>query len=327
MFQTKILRAFILSVGVALVIDGAHAEFASKVSRIAERTSNDYPWKTADDNGVIVDPNYPLPSPTIDPCSDNGNGTFGNTNGDAYELTYFYEMVTTPGSDASSVLASLESSIANTVLSSTLMGCVRRKLIRKRRTEGTSLVGISSSPADSVTGEECAIAEGEPCDIVSGKMTLYLSENDETVQADILEIIKTGMTSGSFASEVEGIEELVYFVPDDGITDDDDDAAGAVQSPGESTNDQAAKGGLSTIPLIASGVAALVLLGVVAGRRAYKKRSEFNELDDDGEDHEQNKNDTLDNSAVLNTGSMDGLNDTQGSVTVTSCCDAFSTPY
>lgn len=151
-------------------------------------------------------------------------------------------------------------------------------------------------------------------------MTLYLSENDETVQADILEIIKTGMTSGSFASEVEGIEELVYFVPDDGTTDD---AAGAVQTPGASTNDQAAKGGLSTIPLIASGVAALVLLGVVAGRRAYKKRSEFNELDDDGEDHEQNKNDTLDNSEVV----VDGLNDTQGSVTVTSCCDAFSTPY
>lgn len=158
-FQTKILRAFILSVGVALVIDGAHAESASKVSRITERISNDYPWKTADDNGVIVDPNSPLPSPTIDPCSDNGNGTFGNTNGDAYELTYFYEMVTTPGSDASSVLESLESSIASTVLSSTLMACARRKLIRKRRTEGTSLVGISSSPADSVTGE------GEFCDL------------------------------------------------------------------------------------------------------------------------------------------------------------------
>lgn len=291
---------------------------------MAERISNDNLWKTVDDNGVIVNPNSPVQSPTIDPCSDNGNGTFGDTNGDAYELTYFYEMVTTPGSDVSSMLASLESSIADAVLSSTLMVCARRKLVRKRRTEGSSLVGIASSPADSVTGEDCAITEAEPCDVVSGKMTLYLSENDPTVQANILEMIKDGMTNGSFADDVDGIEELVYFVPEDETTDD---AASAVESPGASTTGQAAKGNLSTIPLIASGVAALILLGVVAGRRAHKKKGEFNELHDDGEDNEQNKNDTLDNSAVLNTGSMDGLNDTQGSVTVTSCCDAFNTPY
>lgn len=153
-------------------------------------------------------------------------------------------------------------------------------------------------------------------------MTLYLNENDPNVEADILEIIKNGMSSGSFAASVADIEELVYFVPDDGTTDDGTSAA---QGPGAATTGQAAKGGLSTIPLIASGVAALILLGVIAGRRAHKKRGSFNELEDDGEDHEQNKNDTLDD--VVNIGSMDGLNDTQGSVTVTSCCDAFGTPY
>jgi hypothetical protein len=121
---------------------------------MVERTSNDNPWKTVDDNSVIVNPSTPTETPIIDPCSDNGNGTFGNTNGDAYELTYFYEMVSAPGSDVSSTLASLESTIASAVLSSSLLSCVRRRnLVRKRRTEGTSLVGIASYPADSVTGE------------------------------------------------------------------------------------------------------------------------------------------------------------------------------
>jgi hypothetical protein len=186
---------------------------------------------------------------------------------------------------------------------------------------------LETIDTNTISSLDCAIAEGEPCDVVSGKMTLYLKENDPTVEADILEIIKNGMSSGSFAASVTDIEELVYFVPEDGTTDDADDGTSAVQGPGAATTGQAAKGGLSTIPLIASGVAALILLGVIAGRRAHKKKGEFNELEDDGEDHDQNNNDTLDDSAVVNTGSMDGLNDTQGSVTVTSCCEAFGTPY
>lgn len=160
---------------------------------------------------------------------------------------------------------------------------------------------------------------------------MYLSENDASVKDSILNIIQNGMTDGTFAASVQDIEELVYIDPnaitddDDAITDDDE--TNGVQGPGMTNTGKAAKGGLSTIPLIASGVAALILLGVIAGRRATNKNREFDELEDDNQNEQNQDTDETQDKTEYVVGNDSYLDQTGGSVTVTSCCDVMNTPY
>lgn len=181
MFRIKILPAITIFLVSTLFVETSVALPTIMVSRMDERIVDDNPPKVADDNSVVVTiptaspPTASFPTmsspaasppstapvsgtsptnsiPIPDPCTDNNDGSFGISSGDGYEIAYLYEMVSLPGSDILNALAGLEAVISNAVLSSSLLSCgTRRKFIRTRRAQGSSIIGISSFPSDSVT--------------------------------------------------------------------------------------------------------------------------------------------------------------------------------
>lgn len=160
----------------------------------------------------------PTSSPTIlnplcqPQASNETNGQFyGAKAPQGMEVSYKYEMEYDPSksSSASDIVEDLENAITNTLLA-TFSGCsntrkrhLRSKDVNQRRlndgSDGGAVVGLSSSPVDvAIEGETCkSITTAlNQCNIMDGKLTLYLSETSNTTFyfQQVVNSLHTGMS-------------------------------------------------------------------------------------------------------------------------------------
>ncbi len=94
---------------------------------------------------------------TLDPCSSNGNGSFGDSSTDAIEIKYDYEMVTVTSADIEDTLSKVEAAISAAILNSSFLTCeINRNLAAGLRQKKESITGMSSKPNEKITEDgEC----------------------------------------------------------------------------------------------------------------------------------------------------------------------------
>jgi len=161
---------------------------------------------------------------------------------------------------------------------------------------------------------DCSHAEvidDNQCDVVEGRLQLYVDGNAEFHEEEIMNLIKTEMSSsGSLASLNADIIELKYFDGDE-PTDNNSGGEGIGNAPGQKKAD----GNFNSTPLIASGACAAVLLGFFAGKRMMKKDVESESVEDSENPYADQSDDVNDSVFAPVNGSH--LN-SSGSVTVSS---------
>ena len=137
------------------------------------------------------------------------------------EVTYFYEVTVSDGVDFGDVNDAMNTQVS-TATGSDLIGCnqIRRrkllesKLVGRRLSGSLIVVGVSPDPADTVQDLGCEVLEEEPCAVIRGGMTLYLThkpgwESDgwrklesfddiESASIAALNTIKKKMNNGAF---------------------------------------------------------------------------------------------------------------------------------
>lgn len=158
------------------------------------------------------------------------------------------------------------------------------------------------SPAELINDNEC--------NVVEGRLTIYVVENAKSHEADIMDLIKKGMSNGSLASTNTDIIELKYFDVDNPINPSKDGDGNAGKSGQKKAN-----GNLNRAPIIASAACAAVLVGFFAGKRLMKK-------DAKSEPAEDSENPYADQSIDVNDSIIASVNgshlNSSGSVTVSS---------
>eukprot|EP00557_Chaetoceros_sp_GSL56_P014101 CAMPEP_0176483272 /NCGR_PEP_ID=MMETSP0200_2-20121128/3830_1 /TAXON_ID=947934 /ORGANISM="Chaetoceros sp., Strain GSL56" /LENGTH=335 /DNA_ID=CAMNT_0017879663 /DNA_START=153 /DNA_END=1160 /DNA_ORIENTATION=+ len=214
------------------------------------------------------------------PCTENTDGSFGNTSTTAIQVIYNFEMVTVSNTDVESTLSALEDDISSAVAGSGIVSCMRRRKLRRK----LAVTGLSSSPQDKVLDEECSLVEDVGtgnCNVIEGRLTVYVDGNSDQVTSDVKSVIKNGMEDGHFASSSDDIIQLVYFEADDAIQPDD-----SIQPPPDNNLESKTKGGVGATPFIASGACALALIGFITGQRMLMK----NKQNDETEENEEPEN-------------------------------------
>ena len=94
---------------------------------------------------------------TLDPCSSNGDGSFGNISTEAIEIKYDYEMVTVASANIEDTLSKLEDAISAAILGSSFLTCgINRNLAAGLRQKKETITGISSKANEKITEDgEC----------------------------------------------------------------------------------------------------------------------------------------------------------------------------
>ena len=144
------------------------------------------------------------------------------------------------------------------------------------------------------------------CDVVEGQLTLYVEGDAQSHEADIMDLIKNGMNSGSLVSSLASADiiELKYF---DGET-----PGATVENPGQ----QKAKGNYRRAPIIASAACAAVLFGFCVGKQLMMKKDEESEPVEDSENPYADQSIDVNDSIIA---SVNGSHlNSSGSVTVSS---------
>jgi len=178
MLKPTLLSLALIGFAIGVSAESANASLVSKVAVAAssiERVLDDrkpdvdIPERNANNDYVFPNTSSPTDSPApsltaspsaspndepVNPCTSNGDGSFGDTSSINVEVEYNYEMVTEPDADVGETLSNLESAISDLILGSSLVTCgSRRNLkvsLRQRKLQGEldGLVGLSSSPPD-----------------------------------------------------------------------------------------------------------------------------------------------------------------------------------
>ena len=158
------------------------------------------------------------------------------------------------------------------------------------------------------------VVDDNQCKVVEGQLTLYVEGDAKSHEADIIDLIKTGMNSGSLvlslASTNTDIIELKYFDGDKPINPNNGEN-GTAENPGQ----KKANGNYNRAPIIASAACAAVLFGFFAGKRMMKKDVESEPVEDSENPYADQSIDVNDSIIAPVNGSH--LN-SSGSVTVSS---------
>lgn len=195
-----------------------------------------------------------------------------------------------------SIVGDLEGTFSDSLLGLLSADVCRRRLRlsfkgggngKRRRLVG-ELTGLSSSPADQQADVGCAALSAEACDaVVDGRLTLYAPESTDSsaLTAEVLEIMRTSMSDGTYASNDPRIDRLALVEPGvQGITEGED----ADQL--ETLGDEGAGGPSRRMPFVVAGsvvAALLVLLLLMCGLRRRRKEGAADE-DSDEESRESN---------------------------------------
>jgi len=257
----------------------------------------------------------PITEPTLSPSSTwiidpiCYGGEDINIVNDSYAETilYNYEIVTTQNSDINQVLGSLEIFIANNLASLYRDDCNNDSQGGKNDSQegrilsGLQVQGLSAMPLDQVkTERECQAppADGNHvCNVVEGRLTLYLSDQNDSQKERALSKIEEDMHNGSYNSADTSIITLRFLTDADidnvngqGEEDEKDSVGGEL-----GMSQEKAVGTISLAPFIATGACA-VLIGLVLGRRYLNKTNEVKQLEKVGtgslDDYDDNGNPT-----------------------------------
>jgi len=154
------------------------------------------------------------------------------------------------------------------------------------------------------------VVDDNQCKVVEGQLTLYVEGDAKSHEADIIDLIKTGMNKGYLASTNDDIIELKYFDGDKPINPNNDENGTA-----ENPRQKKANGNYNRAPIIASAACAAVLFGFFAGKRMMKKDVESEPVEDSENPYADQSIDVNDSIIAPVNGSH--LN-SSGSVTVSS---------
>jgi hypothetical protein len=176
---------------------------------------------------------------TLDVCVPDSQGVFGSTEGTEEFVEFGYALETTPGATNAQVAAAvqgLEDDIGSLVVASLFEECASsRRLQEITHRRLATAVGLSPKPDDVLLSDRncpSGSGEGNRCDVVRSRMTIYLSEASRRLQdfesADqIRTIVREAMNSGDLNDTQPNVERVSYVdldtLTDDDVTDRDGD--------------------------------------------------------------------------------------------------------
>jgi hypothetical protein len=176
---------------------------------------------------------------TLDVCVPDSQGVFGSTEGTEEFVEFGYALETAPGATNAQVTAAiqgLEDDIASLVVASLFEECASsRRLQEITHRRLATAVGLSPKPDDVLLSDRncpSGSGEGNRCDVVRSRMTIYLSEASRRLQdfesADqIRTIVREAMDSGDLNDTQPNVERVSYVdldtLTDEDVTDRDGD--------------------------------------------------------------------------------------------------------
>lgn len=223
---------------------------------------------------------YPTSDPSIsisDACLVSPTGFFGEVTSNEILIDYNYQIEYWESTSIDNIVSSLEVEISDLIVHSIVSDCAVSSNTIDSPFASTSteemVVGISALTDDKVTGNDCQnpTLPGVTCDIVEGRLTLFLQESARLLQtaATIIEIkdsitslIHDGMENNELTFAHIAIVKLTFI--SDPTTDETDGPANLVNNTQEIRTDDFPMYGWVIIACIVT-----VLAGIV-GRQGKK---------------------------------------------------------
>ena len=215
-------------------------------------------------------------------CSTTDSGVFGDIDGEAEVVSFYYAVELAEGTSESEftslMLPDLELAMNDAVLPALFADCAAASTGLRRVLAQGKVSGVSTRPFDSI--ETDVACTGLNCHGLLGTMTIFISTEerrslqDESHATIVRKVLQDSMNAGAFDDVAESIVSVTWV--DDGLgetpvekpppsTDDD----------GETSTDRSSDNNKIMPWSVAAGAVALIALVALAARR--RKRNNNND--------------------------------------------------